>query len=183
MGEISDIYVPIDFSDVKSKIPPGEDIIYSTLCKGTASQTIGNKSIMWTWISHVLMTPNGLAYTLPDKTKKKAPPIQVYSPWEEIFAIVSAGKLGTGITLSKYTSFKLIREEHFETKEKFKERSKEFVAKFRPLLMEKREKWLELNRNNPEIKKRVIKWHEKSLAKMRSYESKRLKKEEKDKKK
>jgi len=68
---MSDIYVPIDYSDIKNKIPPGEDIIYSTLCKGQTSQNLGTKTKRWTWISHVLMTPNGLVYTFPDVRKKK----------------------------------------------------------------------------------------------------------------
>jgi len=171
---MSDIYVPIDYSDIKNKIPPGEDIIYSTLCKGQTSQNLGTKTKRWTWISHVLMTPNGLVYTFPDVRKKKAPPLQIYDTWENIKSIVSVGKFGTGFVLSRGTDFKLVRGEDFETKEKFKERSKEFIAQFRPLLIKKKEEWLELNRNNPEIKKKKIKNMEKTIAKLKSLENKRI---------
>ena len=174
---MSDIYVPIDFSDIKNKIPPGEDIIYSTLCKGYTSMYIGTKIKKWNWISHVLMTPNGVAYTFPNTTNRKAPPLQIYSTWDEILAIVSMGKFVAGFSLSFTTSFKLVREENFETKEKFNERSKEFIAKFRPLLIKKKDQWLELNRNNPEIQKRTIKTVEKALAKMKAWENKRIAKE------
>lgn len=174
---MSDIYVPIDFSDIKNKIPPGEDIIYSTLCKGFTSQTVGTKTKTWRWISHVLMTPNGVAYTFPNMKKKKAPPLQIYSVWDEIHSIASAGKLGAGFQLSRFSSFKLVREENFETKEKFKERSKEFIAKFRPLIIKKKEQWLELNRNNPEIKKKIIKNMENAIAKLKAMENKRIAKE------
>lgn len=84
------------------------------------------------------------------------------------------GKFGTGFVLSRGTDFKLVRGEDFETKEKFKERSKEFIAQFRPLLIKKKEEWLELNRNNPEIKKKKIKNMEKTIAKLKSLENKRI---------
>lgn len=178
---MAEIYVPIDFSDIKNVIPPGEDIIYSTLCQGTHSQNLGTKTKTWKWISHCLMTKNGVAYTFPSLQKKKEPPQKIYSKWEDILAIASAGKFGVGFTLSLITSYKLVRNENFETKEKFKERSKAFVAKFRPLVIKKQEEWLEANRNNPEVRKRDIKITEKSIRKMKGWEQKRLAKEAKKK--
>ncbi|UCC19314.1 MAG: hypothetical protein JSV62_14610 [Promethearchaeota archaeon] len=181
---MSDIYVPIDFSDLKSVIPPGEDIIYSTLARGETpigTTITGSKVKYVKYISHILMTPNGVAYTVPTKKPKKEPPVKRYTPWGEIHGIASAGKLGTGFSISLTLPFKLVREENFETKESFEKRSKEFVAKFRPLIIEKKEEWLRQNRNNPEIKKREIKMAEKVLAKMKSWENKRLAKEAKKK--
>ena len=89
------------------------------------------------------------------------------------------GKFGIGFSLRKAFDFKLIRDVNFETKEKFNERSKEFVAKFRPLLIKKKEQWLELNRNNPDIKKRRINKIKKSLAINKQLEEKRKAKEAK----
>ena len=178
---MSDIYVPIDFSDLKSVIPPGEDIIYSTLCNGFTSVRLVRKTRTYNWNTHLLMTPNGIAYYMPDTTKKKAPLLPMYSTWDEIFAIMGMGKLGCGFSMINGLSFKLLREANFETKDNFKERSREFVVKFRPLLIKKKEQWLELNRNNPEIKKSKIKSMEASLAEMKSLEKKRIAKEAKKK--
>ena len=175
---MSDIYVPINYSDINKIIPPGEEIIYSTLCKGVLLLSQGTKSITYKWKTHVLITPNGIAYTKPNTLKKKAV-LQEYSTWDEIYRIISVGKFGIGFSLRKAFDFKLIRDVNFETKEKFNERSKEFVAKFRPLLIKKKEQWLELNRNNPDIKKRRINKIKKSLAINKQLEEKRKAKEAK----
>ncbi len=177
---MSGIYVPIDYSDIKNVIPPGEDIIYSTLCIGFTLQSLGTKTKTYRWASHVLMTPNGVAYTFPDMTKRKAPPKQVYSSWDKFDTIVSKGKSSVGIN-ARFVEFRLVREENYESKEKFKDRLKEFIAKFRPLLIKKKEQWLELNRDNPEIKKRSIKRAERSILWMKKAENKRLAKEAKKK--
>ena len=62
---MSDIYVPLDYSKVKTVIPPGEDIVYSTLCYVTA----GTPAYRRKWTSHVLITTDGVAYTTPTALK------------------------------------------------------------------------------------------------------------------
>ncbi|MHA2008926.1 MAG: hypothetical protein ACXABO_12265 [Promethearchaeota archaeon] len=183
---MSDIYVPIDYSDVKSVIPPGEDIIYSTLCNcstGVYKSPTKTKIIKWT--SHVLITPNGIAYVKADFKKKKNPPTKEYSSWDDVFSIVSMGRLGMGFVIDEM-AFHLAREENFETKEKFSERSREFIAKFRPLLIEKKERWLEQNPINTELDKKQQKKQMKErkvveslIYKMRDMEKKRLAKKAK----
>lgn len=168
---MAEIYVPIDFSDICKSIPHGEDIIYSTLCQGFAT---GGRVNTFKWISHVLMTAKGVAYTVP----MSGTLIQVYQHWEKIFGIVSSGRLGTGFAPSRLLTFKLVSDENFETKKKFLERSKKFAAKFRPISIKRKEEWLEINQSNQELKKQ-IKSVEKSLNNMRIKEKKRLAKEAK----
>jgi len=181
---MSDIYVPIDYSSLKSIIPSGEEILYSTLCNVRMMLSQGPKTIHYKWKTHVLITPNGIAYFMPDTLNRKAPLLAKYSTWDEIYRIFSMGKIGYGFSLRKAFDFKLIRDGVFETKEKFNERSKEFVAKFRPLLIKKKEEWLELYQNNPvyPIKKKRINKIKKSLAMNKQKEEKRRKKELKQKK-
>ena len=167
-----DIYVPINYSDMISMIPPGEDIIYSTLCKSAISKHYGNKITTWKWTCHALMTSEGVAYTSRG--------IKIYKPWANIKSILSAGRFGIGF-ITKVSDFALVREKNFESKEDFKKRSREFVGKFRPLLIEKKEEWLKLNGNNPEINKREIKFVENTLKDMIKKEQKRIAKEEKKK--
>ena len=60
---MSEIHTPIDYSDLKDSIPPGEEIIYSTLAKGTLMQMNSRT----TWICHLLITNKTLAYSVPKK--------------------------------------------------------------------------------------------------------------------
>jgi hypothetical protein len=50
--------VPIDKSNVKSIIPPGEDIVFSTMFRG--KKPISGGTIRWT--THALITTKGIAY-------------------------------------------------------------------------------------------------------------------------
>lgn len=180
---MSDIYVPIDISDIKSVIPPGEDIVYSTMCKCAAVVSVGigaRKSRRTKWVSHVLLTTNGVAYTQPNLFKKRKPSEQKFLPWTEFDAIVNLGRYGSGFSIvNPPRTFKLTREENYETKEKFAERSKEFVPKFRPFLIEKKLQWVEESQKNPAIKKRRINGAIKFIKKMQKLESKRIGKERK----
>ena len=173
-SEKADVYVPIDFSDTKSVIPPGEDIIYSTLCKASGAWTIGNKTKTAKWLSHVLITPSGVAFSKPvNPSDKKLTLENTYLPWHEIDSIASLGRFGLGFAVYPM-SFKIKREENFETEETFNKRKDEFIPKFRPLLIQRKDEWLEVNENNPEIKKREKKWVKKYLAKMKAAERKRF---------
>lgn len=118
---MSDIYVPIDYSHAKELIPPGEDIVYSTLCSvrdvGFGSST--------NWTSHVLMTTKGFVYTKPIGRKK--PVSLVYVPWWSISGFVRK------LFQTGSIKFKLIRDVNFETKTGFKQRCKEFKSKIKPI--------------------------------------------------
>ncbi len=72
-------------------------------------------------------------------------------------------------------TYEFFRFKEVESPEDFKKRKKEFVARFRPILIEKKEKWLEKNQNtNDKSIKRKIKLTNKGLAKLKKYELKRL---------
>lgn len=135
-----DIYIPIDSSPAKNIIPPGEEIIYSTLCKivqGSAPATTLRK-----WLSHVLLTNKGLVYTYPSN---KA----FYHDWADV----------RGIYFNKFIeisqSFKLFlkRDPNFETKEGFKKRKKEFGNKIKPIMNERKDEWVTKYPDKKERKK------------------------------
>lgn len=162
---MSDIYVPIDFSDLKSVIPPGEDIIYSTLCKGIATIDEVTKRKTTTWITHVLFTQNGVAWVKPHYTKKRKTPTQEYTPLVDInylfYDIIPSFRIGPARLF-------LAREKIFETKENFRERSVSFLPRFAPLIIEKKEQWLREYGDNPEIKERLKKRIRKHITKMKN---------------
>ncbi|MFX1493572.1 MAG: hypothetical protein ACFFBZ_04755 [Promethearchaeota archaeon] len=64
---MAEIYVPIDYSNLKEILPVGDDIIYSTLCK--AYHTDAGSLIIWK--THLLMTEKGIAFSKPGEKKKK----------------------------------------------------------------------------------------------------------------
>ncbi|MFX1275511.1 MAG: hypothetical protein ACFFBP_06550 [Promethearchaeota archaeon] len=116
---MSHIYVPIDASNVREAIPPGEDIVYSSYMKATDSYY--DKTI--TYNSHVLLTPNGFAWTCPGK-KKKDPIQSKYHDWSILRTVKSKllflwGKLGVD-------KFELLRIEGAENKDDFKKRAELF---------------------------------------------------------
>ena len=118
---MADIYVPIDYSNAKEKIPSGEDIIYSTLMKVTSGSTgIGKK----TWISHVLMTTKGIVYTKP---ARKRPSEAIYHSWRGIYGIWRKQFQIGG------TYFKLERNPDFETKDSYKMLTKLFASTIKPI--------------------------------------------------
>lgn len=136
---MSNIYVPIDYSDVKNVIPQGEDIIYSTLCKATIDKSFGPIINKTKWLSHVLMTEKGIAFSVP---QKKKPTEFVYVPWYEIYHTWN-----DGIFLRNLTEMLIVtRDPNFESKEKFKERRLKACIIFLPLLIKEKEKFL----NSPE---------------------------------
>jgi hypothetical protein len=117
---MQDIYIPIDYSNAKEKIPSGEDIIYSTLMKVTS----GTPAYKSKWISHVLMTTKGIAYTVP---QRKSPPIGIYHSWKGIYGIWRKQFQIGG------TYFKLERDPNYESKESFKMRTKVFASTIKPI--------------------------------------------------
>ena len=145
---MADIYYPIDGSSaemIKTIIPPGEEVIYSTLCKikfSTPPPFVQKQR----YISQVLLTNRGLAYI--NYTNKRC----IYFDWGQVRGIyyrkmieISAG----GIDLF------LVRYPDFETKEGFKKRSKEFAGKIKPVLNARKEEWVKLFPDKRERKKKI----------------------------
>ena len=142
---MAEIYVPIDFSEVKNVIPPGEDIIYSSLAKGMAVSVVKNKR--FTWQTHFLATNNGVAITIPlnvSYTKRAIKKLEYpsplyYIPWGNIiFNKYNAMVVYANADRPLTCTFLLLRNKNFETKEKFKERRSQFAPKFSGIQIAKR---------------------------------------------
>ncbi|MFX1239352.1 MAG: hypothetical protein ACFFAS_01850 [Promethearchaeota archaeon] len=137
---MSNIYVPIDYSNVKDVIPDGEDIVYSSLAKGwhMVQNLPPNKIKRIKWKAHVLLTENNIAVNIPIKLLYNRKEIKQLNPGEEIcFPISQASAVGKRIILqangpSKHIEaiFTLDRDPKFESKESFKERSKKVINLF-----------------------------------------------------
>lgn len=165
---MSEIYVPIDFSNARDVIPPGEDIIYSTICAGKGEFLEGTKSTTYKWESHFLLTDKGVAFTIPldvSHTKKQIknlnPRAEHYLEWHNI--IVVPGRTGDkpGFIVDKIENeikitcfFELVRNPNFESEEKFQDRKQLFFDKFKPIQEQKRndiiEKFYEFKKENPD---------------------------------
>ena len=137
---MADIYVPLDYSDVGSVIPQGEEVIYSTLCKAIVDRGFGAVYTNITkWVTHVLITTKGLACSVP---QKKKPNISIYMPWYDIFHVWNDG-IFVG---SLKEMLVMTRDPNFESKENFKERRLKAGKIFLPILIAEKEKFL----NSPE---------------------------------
>ena len=75
---MSDEFIPIDSSNLPDIIPEHEDILYSTLCKGTFEK---DSILRKKWKTHLLMTYSGLFFLIPEKN---IPPRMVFYPWHKI---------------------------------------------------------------------------------------------------
>ena len=144
-----DIYYPIDSPSgnvLKNIIPPGEEIIYSTLCKikfkTPPSYTTGVKERS---VSHVLLTNKGLAYYNNIYGRF------LYFDWAQVRGIY----LKKAIEIFAGLDLILIRDDNFETEEDFKKRSKEFAKKIKPIMNARKEEWVKLFPKKRERKKKI----------------------------
>lgn len=133
---MADIYYPIDSSSgkvIKLIIPPGEEIIYSTLCKVkyTTPPPFVTKH---RYSSQVLLTNKGLAYI--NYVRKRC----IYFDWAQVRGIYfkKAIEIFAGLDLI------LERDPNFETKDGFKKRSKEFATKIKPIMNARKDEWIRL---------------------------------------
>jgi len=159
---MSEIYVPIDFSNVYSVIPAGEDILYSTLCRGTSLSSTVTKLVRRYWVAHVLITNKRLAFNIPRDIRFNPMNIksknlnnvdlsgedEYYVPLRKVVFIGkrlgvnldednnidSSEALKRGEPTAPVYYLKLARNPNFETNRKFKERSSQFKQKFLPLV-------------------------------------------------
>ena len=141
---MSHIYIPIDFSDLASVIPSGQDIIYSTYAEVTFSGSniytargISQKKAIWK--SHVLITPQGLALNFHFKDG--------IEPW--YVPLYNTSFLLKKLYIAHHELFEnssidllIIRHPEYETKASFKKRSKEFKNTIKPYKLEEWIKWV-----------------------------------------
>jgi hypothetical protein len=107
----SQIYVPIDLSKLSELIPPGDDILYSTICKLIFIYRGGNKQKKWN--SHVLVTKSGIATHVKFSTELRSgedrPGKQKYSKNENIAHFFKWTDLkGQGLKQTPFTSKKVL---------------------------------------------------------------------------
>ncbi len=124
---MTDIYVPIDYTNLNSVIPPGEDIIYSTLCKVTQTLVAGELK----WESHVLMTTKGFAYS---KTRGRKSLKGIYVDWYK--KRVTRTKITTPLM-----QFKIKRDPNYESSGAFYTRSQNFKATIKPIVEAREKEW------------------------------------------
>jgi len=142
---MAEIYVPINYSNVKDVIPVGEDIIYSTLCRATK----GEPGSLKFWRTHLLITNKGIAFSKPGE-KKRDPPELIYLNWTRVIYVLKKGlrlDLFKPYPASKFEceflDLTLKFDPTFESKDKFKKRLKEFPRKFIPFMLEKKNTFLQ----------------------------------------
>ena len=149
---MSNIYVPLDYSEIKSVLPPGEDIIYSTLARYKFNLNVGSVRMKQTFLSHVLLTPRHLAYTKPVE-KKEEVELKLIPLYDVlVFRAKPAGQIVLGISF-----LELVRDPDFETEDNFKTRLERFAPEFIPYLLEAQKERLQEMEANPEefAKKRI----------------------------
>lgn len=153
---ISDVelYVPIERSNLYKLIPPGEDIIYSSMAKQKWNP--GNSSV--TVESHFLATKKGFVmdycYRIKNRTAYHE---DRYIPWYEINFVTRRGGRVVPPMLHFYKGINWIqfyREKSHESKERFAERSKRVLSTFIPLILESKKErlvFLESHKHDKDI--------------------------------
>lgn len=169
MAQIPKIKISIESSDVKDIIPQREEIIYSSL----ATVKRENSDSCHKWTTHLLITPNGIAFK--ESKGMSGELINSYYNWYKIQSIKNFKNPSIIIHKDNASSYSLSlkRNESFETKKDFKERRKEFVAKFNPIFIKRKQQWLQNEKSNLKIKKKIIKEQEKKIKRLIQKERKR----------
>jgi len=176
-SKIGNFFIPIDYTDLKSLIPAGEDIIYSTLCSAAWQQFVGDTRYEQNWVSHVLITPNGVAYILPSihqfvsmstpsvvTDSKIKDFMKTYVPWHDVFVHQSRDS-----DFSHYsTLFYFYRFSDYETEDEHKKRAKDLANDVRDLMILRKEEWLTKNEHNSEVEIDLKNRIRKSLEKLKA---------------
>ncbi len=180
-----EIYVPLESTNLRQAIPSGDKILYSTMC---SAQIMGQLSFTGTkytqsvshFQSHVILTTGGVAFTIPGE---KDVDLQ-YFPWHEVTNLYYHPNFPDkkGFELKRINFF-LERSGSTETEEKFRERLKGFIDRFRPIILKEKQKWLDANMNNPAIDKTIIKVARVVVDRLNKDEERKLRLDEKKKKK
>ena len=133
---MSNIYVPIDFSDLKNVIPEGQEILYSTYAEvkyTSPSENTGRglRYFKGKWESHVLITAEGLALNIRFQDGIK----QYFVPLFHTSFLLKNLYVNIPDADGSF-GFSLLRRPEFEKKDTFKKRSKEFkpfIKKYRKI--------------------------------------------------
>ncbi len=155
---------PIDSSDLKDLIPPGEDIIISIILEGFVFT--GSKKT--TYDSHVLITERGIYWTRPKKNEMELN----FKEWMELKA---KGKLGLIISLVPGYGFQLKKKPNEKYNSHVK-RNKEFYYIVSKIRLNSYKKWLERANADPTIHNKEIKKIEKIITQLEKNQKKFLSK-------
>jgi len=170
---MSEFFLPVNSSNAVSVVPPEDQIMESTWF---GCQALVGYNRISSWGTHAIVTNTGVAFNTPAGFPLKPEGGPMFLKWGEGYSMTSLGKLGMNFVLGGIT-FKLIRNEQKESREDFKARGQDFIAKFRPLFIEQKIKWIEEHRGDADKKTRKhIKAAEKMINKMIKQEKKRLSK-------
>lgn len=162
-----DMYVPVDFSDLKEVIPIGDEIIYSTLCNAFIDFSYYTEGIGFiprykTWNTHVLFTNSGVAFWALNFSADRRQNIYTsiyyrptYKRWHEIskiekekfivqiFVKKEASKEEIDLdykfdVFRKNIDFTFVRDPKYESEESFRYRTKMFAGRFISLMRSKK---------------------------------------------
>ena len=144
---MTDIIVPIDYTPLKQVIPPGETILYSDVMRLSANISLTDLgSDMVNYETHALITDGGVAFTIINSkrpTRKGRIELYNYYPWDQIKEVTYMLSMASiEIHNRKAGTLILKRNKKKEDKNEFFERKKEFIYKFAPIFIQKREEWL-----------------------------------------
>lgn len=155
---MSNFYVPIDYSNLSEIIPEGEDIVYSSLVTIKGSSYSGSGMSTSSYISHILMTTGGIAFTIPRKRKN---PELVYKAWD--FVNTRETRIGK-ISLSSTNTIHLTRDKNLESNESFKKRKKDFGVTILPVVVNYYKKKYEEIANDPSVKPSRRRRYQKNIS-------------------
>lgn len=134
---MSDLYVPIDSTDIRKVIPPGLDIFYSSLCKCSAQESDGRNFKTYTWNSHILITDVGIALSIPNNVGNNKY-VTYFLKWYRINLRKGGFSLLPVRGEIKFKCiFQLARDGKFESIETFEIRRQQFWQKFAMLREER----------------------------------------------
>jgi len=168
---LENIYVPLDFSNLREFLPPNEEIIYSSLCTikykrlylvhyeplALNGSYFGAKSKKEkiAYDSHLLITTKGFAYfcqpfTVIKKKPIRLPQIPTYNTLLNINNIsnIKIKALHTDLYTSIPYNFKLKRHPNYESEKTFRYRLKEFRLLIYPYYLECLESMLNFIQEN-----------------------------------
>lgn len=127
---MSEIHIPLYYSNLQNFIPEGEDVIYSAFYKVIFKEgDIDLFKINKMWDTHVLFTKKGFYYG--EYQRKMRPKVKFVS-WSMVKKIK---KKTIKLSRSGY-KLKIKRETNFESRRAYKTRKQEFLAKIQPIMKE-----------------------------------------------
>jgi len=131
---MSNLYVPIDYSNVSEAVPAGDDILYSTLCK--VFKVVGLQAVRVKM--HAVITQSGIALRRMKKMKKGTP---IFIKWSKIknVRLTPYGRVLMKWGLSGYARIrlKLLRVPEYESRQSFSDRKAKFLMFCREVWLKK----------------------------------------------